>query len=215
MIDALKRFLSDYQPQPLGKHREFAVLLPLYEGPDGYELVYEVRGENISQPGETSFPGGAVETGENPADAAMRETHEELGVPLDHIHLLGEVDFVISEMIIIYAYVAILKDYSPELFPYNRDEVADIKPVAVSWLLANPPTYYALPMRPTTSEVFPWARIPGGESYQWSRRKHRVGFYPIPPNGLNIWGFTAMMTDNLMQLIALVTDHPETVPKKQ
>lgn len=213
MIQPLRQLLADYRPQPIGNRREFAVLLPLYEGENGFELIYEVRSEHISQPGETSFPGGAVETGEHPSDAAVRETHEELGVPMENIQLLGEVDYVISEMVIIYAYVAVLKDYIPGTYEFNQQEVAEVMHVPISWLQANPPTYYGLPMQPLASSSFPWERIPGGKSYQWSRRRHQVGFYPIPPNGLNIWGFTALMTDNLIQLIDLADHYPEGFTK--
>ena len=45
-----------------------------------------------SQPGEVCFPGGHVERGENPRDTALRETFEEIGVPIERIEVIGQGD---------------------------------------------------------------------------------------------------------------------------
>ena len=38
--------------------RKYAVCIPLMPGPDGYEVLFEVRSANIkSQPGDVCFPG--------------------------------------------------------------------------------------------------------------------------------------------------------------
>jgi 8-oxo-dGTP pyrophosphatase MutT (NUDIX family) len=67
------------------------VLVPLYL--DGGELhaVFTKRGEDLRRhPGEISFPGGRSD----PEDAdlsqtALREAHEEIGLPPDAVELLG------------------------------------------------------------------------------------------------------------------------------
>jgi 8-oxo-dGTP pyrophosphatase MutT (NUDIX family) len=42
--------------------------------------------------GQIAFPGGGREIGEDPWDAALRETHEELGVQPSEVLRLGELD---------------------------------------------------------------------------------------------------------------------------
>ena len=48
--------------------REYAVLVPLVECPEGPSLLFEVRAETLDhQPGEVCFPGGGLEPGETAA----------------------------------------------------------------------------------------------------------------------------------------------------
>jgi 8-oxo-dGTP pyrophosphatase MutT (NUDIX family) len=42
--------------------------------------------------GQIAFPGGSFEAGENAVDAALRETHEELGVDPAGVDVLGQLD---------------------------------------------------------------------------------------------------------------------------
>lgn len=61
------------------KIRRAAVLVPLIQKGGEYHVVFEVRAGSLkTQPGEICFPGGAVERGETPKQAAVRETMEEL-----------------------------------------------------------------------------------------------------------------------------------------
>lgn len=54
----LKNILNHYEPHPLGQERCYAVFLPLiWNGKSGWEVLYQVRSEGISQPGEVAFPG--------------------------------------------------------------------------------------------------------------------------------------------------------------
>jgi len=52
-------------PKPIGINREYAVLIPLVNNNGQWEIIYELRSKNLhKQPGEISFPGGAVEENE-------------------------------------------------------------------------------------------------------------------------------------------------------
>lgn len=42
--------------------------------------------------GQWALPGGRIDAGETPVVAAIRELHEEVGLELDHSHVLGQLD---------------------------------------------------------------------------------------------------------------------------
>ncbi|MDR7104005.1 CoA pyrophosphatase [Croceicoccus sp. BE223] len=42
--------------------------------------------------GQVAFPGGAIDAGETPVQAALREANEEIGLPLSKVHVIGETD---------------------------------------------------------------------------------------------------------------------------
>ena len=75
------------------KGKSKAVLIPLIGTEKGLEVVYEIRATTLrTQPGEVSFPGGGIEVGETPEQAAVRETSEELLIAPDNIEILAPMD---------------------------------------------------------------------------------------------------------------------------
>ncbi len=83
-LDSLPPFFSE-----MDEDREFAVLLPVVERHGRMSLLFEKRAAGIPQAGEICFPGGAIEPGETPEEAALRETIEELGLAEADIRLVG------------------------------------------------------------------------------------------------------------------------------
>ena len=60
-------------PAVIGEHsiRNSAVMIPVLETPEGLHLLFEVRSEKLEhQPGDICFPGGGIEEGETPEEAA-------------------------------------------------------------------------------------------------------------------------------------------------
>lgn len=92
----MKDLLKQYQAKPLGEEKRYAVFLPLILVNDDWHVLYEVRSQHISQPGEVSFPGGQVENQETLQEAAIRETVEELTVDASQIQLWGEIDYLVQ-----------------------------------------------------------------------------------------------------------------------
>lgn len=68
-----------------------AVLVPLVDRPQGLQLLLTRRTAHLrDHAGQISFPGGRVEADdEGHVAAALREAEEEIGLPADHVEVLG------------------------------------------------------------------------------------------------------------------------------
>jgi 8-oxo-dGTP pyrophosphatase MutT (NUDIX family) len=69
--------------------KDAAVLVPLYED-GGLHAVFTRRRHDMRRhAGEISFPGGRRDEGEALLDTALREAHEEIGLPPDRVRVIG------------------------------------------------------------------------------------------------------------------------------
>ena len=68
-----------------------AVLAPLFQDAAGeLHAVFTRRRDDLRRhPGEISFPGGRQDPGETLIETALREAHEEVGLPPDAVDVLG------------------------------------------------------------------------------------------------------------------------------
>ena len=68
-----------------------AVLVTLADGEQGPEVLLTRRSWELrNHRGEISFPGGRIDPGETPTEAALREAHEEVGLEPDRVAVRGE-----------------------------------------------------------------------------------------------------------------------------
>lgn len=197
MTDQLQALLKDYKPQPLGEKRSYAVFLPLVWSDNQWQVLYEIRSESISQPGEVSFPGGRVEVGETPQQAAVREVMEELNIQPEQIDILGEIDYLVLERSTVHCFVGRLDLDWTTILP--DEEVARIFTVPLSTLLTTQPVYYQLDSQIVPDCDFPFERLRGGVDYPFSHHKRSVPFYENLSE--NIWGMTAQFTHRFTEIV--------------
>src|SRR5687768_16129785 len=80
----------DRAPEKSGTAREAAVLILLYPHQGMLHFALTRRTDTVAtHKGQISLPGGAIEAGESPAEAALREACEEIGV-CDGVRIIGE-----------------------------------------------------------------------------------------------------------------------------
>ena len=77
---------------PGQSRRPAAVLCALFDNEDGQcEVVLTRRSSRLrSHTHQVSFPGGRIYPGERPLEAALRETHEEVGIHPSTVEVFGE-----------------------------------------------------------------------------------------------------------------------------
>ena len=125
-LDDFKARWTGHTPKLQDVNREYAVLVPLAQRPEGLSLLYEVRSEQLGrQPGEVCFPGGRMETGEDPVACALRETWEELAIPPERIQVVAQLDFLTHQGG--FAMYPVLGILSPEGVEQLRPSPAEVK----------------------------------------------------------------------------------------
>ena len=180
---------------PLGS----AVVIPLIEGPEGLSVLFEVRASTLSiQPGEVCLPGGHIDPGEEPLDAAVREACEELLIDPAQLEVLGSLGLMAGPGAHpIHVYVVSLSGYEGTFSPCEVDRTFCLP---LAWLVENPPSVHRVEYRPQFADDFPWHLVPGGESYPWHTMAGDVPFYegtdPL------LWGATARIVRSFVDAVA-------------
>lgn len=200
MIHHIQYRLAKRKTHVLGheNYHKFAIMLPLTLHEEKLSVLFEVRSHKLKrQPGEICFPGGKVDADDkNVLSAAIRETHEELGIDYDEIDVLGELDFLVAPSeLIIYPFVGLIKD-GAKLSP-SPDEVAEIFCVPLEFLLKTKPKLYYVDLQVKPPEDFPFHLIPNGRNYKW--RKGRIPEYFYFYEDKVIWGLTARVLHHFLE----------------
>jgi 8-oxo-dGTP pyrophosphatase MutT (NUDIX family) len=167
-----------------------AVLLALFEEHGEARVVLERRSNALRRHrGEVSLPGGRIEPGESPVDAALREAHEEVGLDPSSVEIVGWLTPLrtYSGASVIHPFVGVLAA-RPSL-DVEPAEVAYAFDVGVGELLGE--------------GVFreeQWRRDADGAAAY-------VAIYVFEAGGETIWGATARI---LAELCALVGAAPSS-----
>jgi 8-oxo-dGTP pyrophosphatase MutT (NUDIX family) len=201
-LEYIKNKLSKRRGKPLGIIDNYAVLVPLLCINDEVRVLFQVRSYNLDvQPGEVCFPGGKVEQGESFQEAAVRETHEELGINRDNIEVIGKLDYVVTPYNFnIYPFVGILQDVDINKININKDEVEEIFTVPINFFKNTTPLNYFIKLKTEPQEDFPFNMIENGRDYKWRTGTYPVYFYQY--KDYTIWGMTARITKNFIDIIS-------------
>jgi 8-oxo-dGTP pyrophosphatase MutT (NUDIX family) len=170
------RGLNAYDAETARDFRLSAVLLLFTPPQDGTEpdlfLVQRSR-ELRHHPGEIALPGGRLEPGEDAVAAALRETHEEIGLDPGHVDVLGQLAPILVPVTrFVVTPVLGWTDHAGEAEHVEPGEVLHTIRVSVATLTD--------PERRRTVNIF-------------GRRTN--GF--LLPDGL-VWGMTANLLDHVL-----------------
>lgn len=187
-LDVVSAAVGAFRPdqilrQPLESARPSAVLVGLFESTNGVEAILTRRSQELTNHrGEISFPGGRLETGETPVDAALREAHEEIGIAPSDATVVGELNSM-STVVSNSHIVPIVASYaSMPTFGAANSEVDRVFSVPL----------LELTRRDTYSQ----------EHWVFSDREFQINFFYL--DGETIWGATARI---LFQVMMLAVKH--------
>lgn len=200
-IEKISEIIRDRTPMPIDIKKNYSVLIPIIEKDNRMEIIYELRSKNLNnQPGEISFPGGKVEDEETFVEAAIRETMEELNIERKNINIIGELDYLVSYAnMTIHCFLGTISGLNVDNIVPNVHEVDHIFTVPLDFFLENEPDIYYLDLKTVLNDEFPYNLIPKGRDYSWRRGRYSVMFYHY--NNYIIWGFTARMTKQFIDII--------------
>jgi 8-oxo-dGTP pyrophosphatase MutT (NUDIX family) len=157
-----------------------AVLVPLMKREAELTVLLTERTKHLADhAGQVAFPGGRIEPSDPDAvQAALREAEEEVGLPADHVSVIGRLDtYITGTGYEITPVVGLVRTPFPmQLDPH---EVADAFEVPLAFVLDR------------------------GNHERHSREfKGRIrSFFVLPYPGHYIWGATAGMLVNLAEVL--------------
>ncbi len=163
------------------KLRDAAVLMPIIETPAGARVILTKRSAMLKHhPGQVAFPGGKVDdTDASPEAAALRESHEEIGLDPGAVEILGRLPA--HETVTSYTITPFVGRIRAPFTPVPEEgEVAEVFSVPLNFLMSP-------------------------SSYRVERRHWRGvwrAYYTAPYGPYYIWGATARMLKGLADRVA-------------
>ena len=181
--------LTRFMPPEGSDARRGAVLMLFGEGPHGPDLLLTERAHHMrSHPGQVSFPGGSIDPGETPRQAALREALEETGLDPAGVHVFAE----LPELWLPPSNFAV----TPILgWWHERSEVSVVDPDEVHEI-------YRVPI---SELVDPTHRIAVRHPSGWVG----PGFLIGDDKDVILWGFTAGIVARLFDFLGWTAEVPD------
>lgn len=175
-----------------------AVLIPLVEIEKEWHVVFEVRAHTMrQQPGEISFPGGRLEKGETPVEAAVRETCEELEIAPGQVEVIGKLrPLATPHRQLIYPFVGMLSRIPTA---QGTDEVDHLFTVPLSTLLMIDPFHGEMEWTMNPDQNIPLDRLANAKAYEKRVIKMKEPFYEH--DDYIIWGLTGKFLTQFIRRI--------------
>jgi 8-oxo-dGTP pyrophosphatase MutT (NUDIX family) len=158
--------------------RPAAVLVAVVERDEPMVLLTQRTAHLKEHSGQISFPGGKIDSGETPHDAALREAEEEIGLSRDAVEPVGFLDLYLT--MLGYRIVPLIARLKPPFkLALNEAEVEETFEVPLAFL-----------MEPGNLQR---------HSREWQGMTR--SYYAIPFEKRYIWGVTAGILRNLHERI--------------
>ena len=174
--------LNTHLPRPRRDDlRPAAVLVGLIDGAGGPEVLLTKRSSKLRHhPGQIAFPGGKQDDGDADAETcALREAHEEVGLPMGHVEVIGRL-------------------------PGHETVTGFAMTPVVGWITQP---FTARPEAGEVTEAFqvPLAHVADTGRFRIEGRRWRGArrlYYTVPWGPYYIWGATARILRGLAERLA-------------
>ncbi|MCP4668247.1 MAG: CoA pyrophosphatase [Deltaproteobacteria bacterium] len=185
--ETIKEILNTRAPKkiesPDPSYVHASVLIPLFKEKGCHKVLFTERTHRVEHhKGQISFPGGAADADDaSPLETALREAHEEVGLQKADVHILGRIDDTptMSSNFVIHPFVGLIPH------PYNFT----VSEAEVHRLVKAPLSIF----HPENTRNQRDSAEYGGVTYRTIAYEHK---------GDLIWGATARMMQNLMDIIS-------------
>jgi len=180
MLKKIRYSLADHHPVKNSQiQKRASVLIPLLESEGELFVLLTQRSEHLhSHAGQVSFPGGKQDTQDaNSMETALRETHEEIGLPPEKVEIIGTLDQILSlHYYLVTPFVALIpNDFVP--IP-NTGEIEAIFKVPLTFFM-NGDNHWTEEFKTPIATVL----------------AHHFDF-----QGYDIWGLTAKLILRLLEI---------------
>lgn len=183
MLDKLEAALADYTPRQIDNPSASpaAVLVLLRADTSDTHVVFTERTGSVEHhKGQICFPGGGCDETDPTTEAtALRETFEEIGVKSEHVRIIGQLDDMVTvSNFRVSPFVGVIEQPQYD-YQISDREVARVIEVPLGFLMED-----------------------GNMELEVREHKGREVLVPaFSYNGHRIWGATARMLHQLIELV--------------
>ncbi|MEZ7823513.1 MAG: CoA pyrophosphatase [bacterium] len=180
MLNKIRHGLAGHHPLKNTQiEKRASVLIPLLESEGELFVLLTLRSKQLrSHAGQVSFPGGKQDTqDENSLETALRETHEEIGLPPENVEIIGTLDQILSlHYYLVTPFVGLIPEkFSPLL---NTAEIESVFKVPLTFFM-NGDSHLAEEFKTPIANVL----------------VHHFDYH-----GFDIWGLTAKLILRLLEI---------------